>query len=356
MAKLQRSVSAYIERESRRETEKQTQRQIQRGKYNSDSEQEDIEKEKEKEKEEEEEGDGSQSPWIVTPLLQKEPTEKGIEPYQDHRDVGKLGGEIGLRRRTSRRNAGQSPSSSSSPTTSTVQSFPLAPLKLPYPTITTAAAAAAAHSKKNDSKTKKESKTIAVTDADIDTDTGRGRGRRKGSGGSTSLSLTATTTSEGEWYKGAHTHKNIDTDMHVKREENVNTMTIPTTPTSAQSTLSLSLSLSIHDIQKIIILPKAEADRADEALDHIFVKYARQYPLQYINYIGKVLVMTELFALLTPCVAVGIQWITALCKKPPVYVMIDLITQFFSCCWHSLNDKNLQWTCDLTQHCIMRAA
>jgi hypothetical protein len=102
------------------------------------------------------------------------------------------------------------------------------------------------------------------------------------------------------------------------------------------------------------VIPQAEADLCDLALDNFSLRLAREQPQKYLHFIGRLLVMSELIALLTPCVAVGIQWITALCPHPPVYVMLELTSQFFKCLWGMLRHPKLEWVCNIDQHCIMR--
>jgi hypothetical protein len=62
--------------------------------------------------------------------------------------------------------------------------------------------------------------------------------------------------------------------------------------------------------------------------------------------------MSELISLLTPCVAMGIQWITALCDGPPLLAIIELLWECFMC----LRTGGLQ--CQLKSHnfthCILR--
>jgi hypothetical protein len=41
--------------------------------------------------------------------------------------------------------------------------------------------------------------------------------------------------------------------------------------------------------------------------------------------------MTELVAMLTPAVAMGLQWVTALCDGPPLLSIIDLCYLLYSC-------------------------
>ena len=71
---------------------------------------------------------------------------------------------------------------------------------------------------------------------------------------------------------------------------------------------------------------------ADEKYLNIWtLKQARYYPKRYLKILGYVLVISELIALLTPAVAMGIQWVTALCDGPPVFVMIELLGLLLNC-------------------------
>lgn len=74
-----------------------------------------------------------------------------------------------------------------------------------------------------------------------------------------------------------------------------------------------------------------EISLADKTIDSVFLWYARYYPLDYLRIVGQLLVMSELIALLTPAIAMGIQWVTALCDGPPVLAIIDLIIMSYNC-------------------------
>lgn len=69
----------------------------------------------------------------------------------------------------------------------------------------------------------------------------------------------------------------------------------------------------------------------DDALNNFSLRWAKKYPQDYLILIGRFLVMSELITLLTPAVAMGIQWVTALCDGPPVLALIDLLTLSISC-------------------------
>jgi len=115
---------------------------------------------------------------------------------------------------------------------------------------------------------------------------------------------------------------------------------------------SLPAELCLADLQTTLVIPCAEAAVADEALDTFFLRLARSEPKRYCKVTGHFLVMSELIALLTPCVAVGIHWITALCTDAtPTAVMLDLLGSFLTECAWEMNPA-----CDLTRHCIMRGS
>lgn len=122
---------------------------------------------------------------------------------------------------------------------------------------------------------------------------------------------------------------NTNTVKHVKRSKNNRTLML------LQDKKSISNSQSDdqgHMNFEDIILPEIKTSaQADQYLDIWSLRLARKYPKEYIKNIGKLLVMSELVALLTPAVAMGIQWITALCDGPPVLVIIQLMKLCFNC-------------------------
>ncbi|CAM6001404.1 unnamed protein product [Sphagnum balticum] len=92
-----------------------------------------------------------------------------------------------------------------------------------------------------------------------------------------------------------------------------------------------------------------EASEADAALDNFALRLARRRPRLYLAVVGHLLVMSELVALLTPVVAMGMQWVTALCDGPPLPAIVELAWLLLSC---------LGGTCPSStsehQHCILR--
>lgn len=92
----------------------------------------------------------------------------------------------------------------------------------------------------------------------------------------------------------------------------------------------------LHDALKKIRpwaqpVDRREAAEVDKCLDNISLRFARTQPVLYLRVISYVLVMTELVAMMTPCVAMGIQWITALCEGPPLIAIIELLYETFKC-------------------------
>ncbi len=88
----------------------------------------------------------------------------------------------------------------------------------------------------------------------------------------------------------------------------------------------------------------AAAAKADMYLNNISLRFARRHPRTYLKMVGHLLVMSELVALMTPAIAMGIQWVTALCEGPPVPAIIELFMLGVKCvvwghCKESLEDS-----------------
>ena len=117
-----------------------------------------------------------------------------------------------------------------------------------------------------------------------------------------------------------------------------------------------------------------DAAAADAMLDNPFLRFARRRPKDYIRIVGHLFAFSEIIAMMTPTVAMGIQvfdfrihpfprfhrsrtiqWATALCDGPPVLAIIDLLWAFFSCIFSS--EKNcdaLTLNAGNMTHCILR--
>lgn len=103
----------------------------------------------------------------------------------------------------------------------------------------------------------------------------------------------------------------------------------------------------------IDLIASKQAD--SEVMDNCFIRFARNHPVTYLRIVGHLLVMSELIAMLTPAIAMGIQWVTALCDdKPPVLAIIDLLWSSFACI--NLNKEMHHCLHNITSsHCILKA-
>jgi hypothetical protein len=97
-----------------------------------------------------------------------------------------------------------------------------------------------------------------------------------------------------------------------------------------------------------IAIDVEEARQADLALDNPLLRYARTHPMSYLHMVGHMMVISEMIALLTPCVAVGIQWICALCNDSARTVLIDLINLGSRCV------MTVGAECFFEPHCAIR--
>jgi len=98
---------------------------------------------------------------------------------------------------------------------------------------------------------------------------------------------------------------------------------------------------------------EAAAAEADKCLDSAWLRYARNHPTDYLYIVSYVMVMSELISMMTPCVAMGIQWITALCDGPPVLAIIELGWESMVCLYHG--GIHCTFNTEQLQHCILRA-
>uniref|UniRef100_A0A7R9UCB2 Uncharacterized protein n=1 Tax=Pinguiococcus pyrenoidosus TaxID=172671 RepID=A0A7R9UCB2_9STRA len=98
---------------------------------------------------------------------------------------------------------------------------------------------------------------------------------------------------------------------------------------------------------------------ANIALDNPFLRWASVNPISNIDSVGHFMVMTEMIAVLTPCVAIGLQWITALCDGPVLVVIWDLFIGFLSCGGHGVLSGTFRdcaiFNSDIYSHCIFKA-
>ena len=74
---------------------------------------------------------------------------------------------------------------------------------------------------------------------------------------------------------------------------------------------------------RVVSCPATEGLSAEQVLSKsVCLKFAHRYPELYLKLVGQLLVMSELVALLTPAVAMGIQWVTALCRKHSICMYV----------------------------------
>jgi len=99
-------------------------------------------------------------------------------------------------------------------------------------------------------------------------------------------------------------------------------------------------------------IDRGEAAAADLALDTWGLQYARAEPRAYLRIVGYCMVLSELVALLTPLVAMGIQWITALCDGPPVYAILELGAELLHCAY--TGGLHCDFHSEQFQHCILK--
>jgi hypothetical protein len=78
---------------------------------------------------------------------------------------------------------------------------------------------------------------------------------------------------------------------------------------------------------------------------NMFLRYAQAYPKDYLRHLGLFFVITEMIAVLTPSVAVGIQWMAALCPGTAKQAIIGFVEISIACLIHG--------NCEATEHCLL---
>jgi hypothetical protein len=91
-----------------------------------------------------------------------------------------------------------------------------------------------------------------------------------------------------------------------------------------------------------------EIEEADKVLDSPFLKFARARPAEYLKLVGHLFVWSEMIAMLTPTVAIGLQWVTALCDGPAILSIIELIILVWNCLTKGICDF------ENSSHCILK--
>ena len=103
-----------------------------------------------------------------------------------------------------------------------------------------------------------------------------------------------------------------------------------------------------------LFVDEIEAAEVDLCLDSAWLRYARYFPTDYLYIVSYVMVMSELISMMTPCVAMGIQWITALCDGPPVMAILELGWESLNCL--RVGGIHCSFNPEQLQHCILRAS
>jgi len=98
----------------------------------------------------------------------------------------------------------------------------------------------------------------------------------------------------------------------------------------------------------------SSSPEGDIGLDNAVLRFARRRPSMYLKIVGHILVFSEFVAVMTPAVAMGIQWITALCDGPPVPVIVDLLGVVGGCLWRGECTGLATQSDILLPHCIVR--
>lgn len=77
----------------------------------------------------------------------------------------------------------------------------------------------------------------------------------------------------------------------------------------------------------------------------MFLRFAKSYPKDYLRIFGLFFVITEMIAVLTPAVAVGIQWIAALCPGTAKQAIYEFFEMSINCL--------LNGNCETAEHCLL---
>ena len=91
------------------------------------------------------------------------------------------------------------------------------------------------------------------------------------------------------------------------------------------------------------------SEDANAALDTFLLKWAQRRPKHYLAVIGHILVVSELVALLTPAIAMGLQWTTALCNQHSLIALIEVLSFALSCLFKGACEPDFR-------HCVLTHA
>jgi hypothetical protein len=119
----------------------------------------------------------------------------------------------------------------------------------------------------------------------------------------------------------------------------------------SKENMELKASIAMLQTEKNDPSFRRESQKVDRAtLDSCFSRFARKHPKVYVRILGHIAIITELIAMMTPSVALGLQWVTALCEGPSLYAVIDLLTMVITC----LRSGHCSFSQEQFQHCILR--
>lgn len=95
------------------------------------------------------------------------------------------------------------------------------------------------------------------------------------------------------------------------------------------------------------IWPVERRENAKRVLDNFyFIRLAYENPKNYLRGLSHVYMTVELVALMTPMIAMGIQWLTALCPAPPLQSLWPMFVTMGGCLIHGdFQCQNLQDSC-----------
>lgn len=119
----------------------------------------------------------------------------------------------------------------------------------------------------------------------------------------------------------------------VRKRKSVSTISSKTTTTSTSNAV----------VTKLI---DVTSEDANEALDTFLLKWAHRRPKHYLAVIGHTLVLAELVALLTPAIAMGLQWTTALCNKHSLVALFEVLSFALSCLFKGACEPDFR-------HCVL---
>lgn len=119
--------------------------------------------------------------------------------------------------------------------------------------------------------------------------------------------------------------------------------------TGNSSTSRKSAEKSAEKTTKPVSVIDVTSEDANQALDTFLLRWAHRRPKHYLAVIGHILVLSELVALLTPAIAMGLQWTTALCKKHSLVALVEIFSFALSCLFKGACEPDFR-------HCILTHA